>query len=102
MIVAQIELTTHTGSFSMYGDVVIHRVDFETLGLAMKEYERIASLIKRKHEKANDLPREVSLVGVGKVTVPFDSIHSVGVNDFAKLNAARVGTKDAFPLVFDK
>lgn len=94
MIVATINMTTSAG----FGrDGFVHRVDFADLDAAKAEYERIAKLMLDKEERKNDLPKMVEVSGVGKVTIPLDSICSVGLEDFAWANEQLAGMHDAYP-----
>lgn len=100
MIVAEIHLTE--GGFGDRGHV--HIVAFSTLEKAYSEYDRVASIMLRREERTNDLPKMIEIDGDGgnKTTLPLDHIRSIGLVDYAKVNAQQAGVRDAFPNVFKR
>lgn len=99
MIVAELNITSGR---SVFGQGMIHRVSFEDVVIARAEFERVADLIQRRSDRANDLPKTVRVEGVGAIDMPLEDIGSVAFMDFAKANAAEIGVKDAFPNLFKK
>ena len=54
----------------------VQTVAFDDLDTATAEYGRIVDLLKRRDDKANDLPKVVELKGVNEASVPLNSICS--------------------------
>jgi hypothetical protein len=101
MLVAEIRLTQ--ASFGMIGNPVFHDVGFEDIDQAQANYNRIAELIRRKNEKANDLPSTLELEGsFNKVIMPFDELRAISMSDYAKQNAALSGVREVYPNIFSK
>lgn len=98
MIVAQVCVTTSRLGFSE----TKHTVTYSELATAYSDYHRVADLLLQRLECKNDLPNLIELDGESgtSLTVPLDEVFSVALFDFAKANAAEVGVKDAFPLLF--
>ncbi len=97
MLVAEIHI--HEGNF-MSAAPAVHIIGFEDLDSAYAEYERLVALMRRKEERANDLPKTVECAGTSqRVSIPLDGLRGVGLSDFAKVNKQRVGVKDAYPLI---
>lgn len=98
MIVAEIMLTSVRHSF---GAAVHHRIDYDDLDKAKSEYERVADLMRRREDRKNDLPPDITLEGAAtKATVPLGDVTGISLLDYAKANAARSGMRDAYPLLF--
>lgn len=98
MIVADIHLTACNFS----GGGFVHNVRFDDLAKAEAEYERVAALMLKRADRGNDLPKTVEVVGVNKITLPLDDIHSVALSDFAEANEQEAGVRDAFPNLFKR
>lgn len=80
---------------------VIHRVQFEELGTARLEYERVADLMTRKALRQNDLPVSVEVKGSHEIVmVPLDGIRGVQLHDYEKSNENARDTARAFPFLF--
>jgi hypothetical protein len=98
MIVAEIQIQT-SHSFAL--QAIIHSIRFDDLDAARAEYERVFALMKRREERANDLPKTVEVVGAGeKVSFSLEDLRSVGLIDYAHSNRQRSGLKEAFPNIF--
>ena len=101
MKVAEISLTFSAGWAASNG--FLQTVAFDDLGTATAEYERLVDLLKRRDDKANDLPKIVEVKGVNQASLPLSCICSVGLTDLKKSDEAEIGLKDAFPhLDWDK
>jgi hypothetical protein len=100
MIVAEIQIQT-SHSFTLQPIVGTHNMRFDDLDAARAEYERLFALMKRREERANDLPKVIEIIGAcEKVTFPLDDLRSVGLIDYAHSNRQRSGLKEAFPNIF--
>ncbi len=99
MIVAEITvLTSHGFMASAYGHI---QVKFDDLSGAEAEYERITALLKRRDEKANDIPKIVEIVGSGsKARFPLEDLRCVSLVDYDESNRQQSGLKEAFPNIF--
>ena len=96
MKVAEIQITE--GSFMSAGPA-LYVIGFDDLAAAYAEYERLVELMRRKEERANDLPKLIECEGpANKVSLPLDGVRAVALADFAKINEQRKGVRDAFPL----
>jgi hypothetical protein len=99
MIVAELQIVTNKG----FHESVNHIVRFDVLETADAEYQRVAKLMLDKADRKNELPQMVEVMGASeKVTVPLDTISSVGLVDYAKTNAQMTGLRDAFPNMFKR
>lgn len=96
MIVAEIQMSI-APTFAHAGFIL--NVRFSDLEMASNEYARLAELLQRREDKANDVPKTVDCEGVNKVTVKLQDIASVGLVDHAKTNAELIGWDDTFPLL---
>jgi hypothetical protein len=75
-----------------------HAVTYDTVEEATAEYERVAELLKRRGDHANDLPPEVTLNGTNKITVMLIDIQMVGLVDYELSNESRKGLRETWPL----
>lgn len=98
MIVAEVNLTEE----SFGGGGIIHTVKFNDAAKAAAEYTRVADLLQRRGDRANDLPKIVEVDGGSgnKLSLPLEIVRSVGLVDFAQANAEAAGVRDAFPNLF--
>ena len=78
-----------------------HNIYFDCLETANAEYQRVVGLLKRRDEKANDLPIMLEVAGAGnKVSFPLADLCSVALSDYEHANRQRSGVKEAFPHLF--
>jgi len=75
-------------------------VGFDDVEMARFEFDRLADLIKRRSERANDVEKTIVISGISEFTCPLDEIMAVGFVDYAKANEQETGVKDAFPNLF--
>ena len=95
MRVAEVLITFSGGWSSMNGFTQV--IAFDDLAVANSEYERVAELLKKRDDKANDLPKVVELKGINQMSVPLSTICSVGLTDLKKTDEGETGLRDAFP-----
>lgn len=97
MIVAEVHITI--AEFGIHS-AVTYTIRFGNLAEAEAEYQRVAALMIRREDKANDL---IEVTGSGmRVTVALGDVHSIALCDFALLNKQTAGTADAFPHLFKR
>jgi hypothetical protein len=98
MIVAELTMLAGHGMFGAYAK---HRIRFDDINVAQAERRRVGDLLKRKTEKANDLPLMVDVAGCGgDVSFPLETLHSVSLCDFATANEHERGLRETFPALF--
>jgi hypothetical protein len=97
MIVAEVAVTIGTFVAATH-----HVVRFDTLAAAEAEYERLAAIVKRKQELANNVPAIIEIQGSGcdKITFALADMRVLSLVDFVKANAELAGVKEAFPNLF--
>ncbi len=91
----QAELIITIGGWSHQS--TIHTVGFDSVENAFAEFERIATLLKRRGDKENDIPKFLDIEGISKFTCNFDQICAVGLLDLKREDSALIGIKDAYP-----
>jgi hypothetical protein len=80
-----------------FGERSRHVIQFESVETATAQYERVAALFKSREDRKNDLPRELEIIGVNKITCQLDDVSLVGLVDFKKSNDELLGFRDEFP-----
>lgn len=97
MKVAELHVTFGRHSFGRSSTAII---GFESAENAGTEFDRLADLIKRREDRANDLDKMVSVAGIEKFTCTLDEVLSIGLVDYVRVNETQAGVRDAFPHVF--
>ena len=95
MRVAEVSVTFSGGWPSMNGFVQI--IAFDDLAVATSEYERVADLLKKRDDKANDLPKIVEFKGINQASIPLNTICAIGLTDLKKSDEGEMGLRDTFP-----
>jgi hypothetical protein len=90
------EVVITLGSWS--GPSSLHLIGFDSAERAGEEFDRIKELLKRRGDKANDLPRFLEVHGcIDQFTCDFTLICAVSFVDLKKSDEACIGLKDEFP-----
>lgn len=101
MIVAEVQMLTSPQRSLFIHSGGQHNVQFDCLETAQSEYDRIVELMRRRDEKANDIPTILEVVGAGnRVSFPIADLCSVGLADYEHVNRARSGLRESFPNLF--